>query len=85
MNVANFFISAVNTSIGKSYSIIGPEYIVKHARADELSDSILNSQLANLKNVLLALAALYILCQNLYKKLEDSQIELEPSKLFDFP
>ncbi len=59
--------------------------LVKHARADEPSDSIPNSQLANLKNVISALAALYILCQNLYKKLEDSQIELEPSKLFDFP
>lgn len=40
--------------------------LVKHARAEILPDSIPNSELANLKSVLWALAALYILCQNLY-------------------
>lgn len=58
--------------------------LVKHFRADKPEVGIPNYQLANLKNVISALAALYILCQNLYKKLEDSQIELEPSKLFEW-
>ena len=57
--------------------------LVKHARAEEPSDSIPNSQLANLKSVLWALAALYILCQNLYKLLGDSDLQLEPSRLFE--
>lgn len=57
--------------------------LVKHARAEEPSDSIPNSQLANLKSVLCALAALYILCQNLYKLLDDSDLQLEPSRLFE--
>lgn len=57
--------------------------LVKHARADEPSDSIPNSQLANLKSVLWGLAALYILCQNLYKLLGESDLQLEPSRLFE--
>ena len=57
--------------------------LVKHARAEEPSDSIPNSQLANLKSVLWALAALYILCQNLYKLLGESDLQLEPSRLFE--
>ena len=57
--------------------------LVKHARAEEPSDSIPNSQLANLKSILCALAALYILCQNLYKLLGESDQQLEPSKLFE--
>jgi len=57
--------------------------LVKHFRADKPEVGIPNYQFANLKNVISALAALYILCQNLYKKLEDSQIELEKSKLFE--
>lgn len=56
--------------------------LVKHARAAEPPNSIPNSQLANLKNVLMAMAALYILCQNLYKHLGESDLQLEPSKLF---
>ena len=39
---------------------------VKHARAEIPPNSIPNSELANLKSELRALAALYILCQNLY-------------------
>ncbi|MBO7061032.1 MAG: hypothetical protein J6W54_08080 [Fibrobacter sp.] len=57
--------------------------LVKHARAEEPSDGIPNSQLANLKSVLWALAALYILCQNLYKLLGESDLQLEPSRLFE--
>lgn len=57
---------------------------VKHFRADKPENGIPNYQLANLKNVIHALAALNILCTNLYKKLEDSQVELEPSKLFEW-
>lgn len=57
--------------------------LVKHARAEEPSDSIPNSQLANLKSVLCALAALYILCQNLYKLLGESDLQLESSRLFE--
>lgn len=57
--------------------------LVKHARAEEPSDSIPNSQLANLKSVLCALAALYILCQNFYKLLGPSDLQLEPSRLFE--
>ena len=30
-----------------------------------------------------ALAALYILCQNLYKLLDESDLQLEPSRLFE--
>ena len=30
-----------------------------------------------------ALAALYILCQNLYKLLGESDLQLEPSRLFE--
>lgn len=57
--------------------------LVKHARANEPSGTIPNSQLANLKSVLYALAGLYILCQNLYKLLDESDLVLEPSKLFE--
>ena len=56
---------------------------VKHARAEEPSDTIPNRQLAHLKNVLFALAGLYILCQNLYKHLGESDLPQEPSKLFE--
>ena len=42
-----------------------------------------NYQLAHLKNVMNALAALYILCQNLYKLLGESDLQLEPSRLFE--
>lgn len=56
---------------------------VKHARAEEPLDTIPNRQLAHLKNVLFALAGLYILCQNLYKHIGESDQPLEPSKLFE--
>ena len=36
-----------------------------------------------MKNVMNALAALYILCQNLYKLLGESDLQLEPSRLFE--
>ena len=57
--------------------------LVKHARAEIPPDSIPNSELANLKCVLWALVALYILCQNLYKLLGESDLPLEPSRLFE--
>ena len=57
--------------------------LVKHFRADVPEKGIPNYQLAHLKNVMLALSALYILCQNLYKLLDDSDLPLESSKLFE--
>ena len=57
--------------------------LVKHARAEIPPDSIPNSELANLKSVLWALAALYILCQNLYKLFGNSDLMLESSWLFE--
>ena len=57
--------------------------LVKHARAEEPSGTIPNRQLANLKSVLYALAGLYILCQNLYKHLGESDLPQAPSKLFE--
>lgn len=57
--------------------------LVKHFRADVSENGIPNYQLAHLKNVMLALAAFYILCQNLYKLLGESDLQLEPSRLFE--
>ena len=57
--------------------------LVKHFRADVPEKGIPNYQLAHLKNVMNALAALYILCQNLYKLLGESNLQLEPSRLFE--
>ena len=57
--------------------------LVKHFRADVPEKGIPNYQLAHLKNVMNALAALYILCRNLYKLLGESDLQLEPSKLFE--
>ena len=57
--------------------------LVKHFRADVPEKGIPNYQRAHLKNVMNALAALYILCQNLYKLLGESDLQLEPSKLFE--
>jgi len=56
---------------------------VKHFRAETPERGIPNYQLAHLKNVMAALSALYILCQNLYKLLGGSNLPLEPSKLFE--
>jgi len=57
--------------------------LVKHFRADVPEKGIPNYQRAHLKNVMNALAALYILCQNLYKLLGESDLQLEPSRLFE--
>ena len=57
--------------------------LVKHFRADAPEKGIPNYQRAHLKNVMNALAALYILCQNLYKLLGESDLQLEPSRLFE--
>ena len=57
--------------------------LVKHFRADEPENSIPNYQRANLKNVMLALSALYILCHNYYKLLGESDTALEQSQLFE--
>ncbi len=46
-------------------------------------DRIPNYQRSHLKNVMNALAALYILCRNLYKLLGESDLQLEPSWLFE--
>ena len=55
---------------------------VKHFRADIPEVGIPNYQLANLKNVMLALSALFILSVSLYEKL-DGEINYKPeSKLF---
>lgn len=61
----------------KSYNL------VKHFRADVPEKGVPNYQRANLKNVIQALAALHILCKNLYKKLDGSKEDLEESKLFE--
>ena len=57
--------------------------LVKHFRADVPEKGIPNYQRAHQKNVVLALAALYILCQNFYKLLGESDLQLEPSRLFE--
>ena len=57
--------------------------LVKHYRTDEPENSIPNYQRANLKNVMLALSALFILCNNIYKLLGESDLPLEQSKLFE--
>lgn len=57
--------------------------LVKLFRADVPEKGIPNYQRARLKNVMNALAALYILCQNLYKLLGESDLQLEPSRLFE--
>ncbi len=57
--------------------------LVKHFRADVPENSIPNHQRANLKNVMIALSALYILCHNYYKLLGESDTALEQSQLFE--
>lgn len=57
--------------------------VVKHDRTEKPEKGIPNYQLAHLKNVIHSLAGLYVLCIRLYKKLEDNQIELEKSRLFE--
>lgn len=55
---------------------------VKHYRSDVPEKGIPNYQLANLKNVLSALAALYVLCKSFYMVLDDSDDKLLESTLF---
>lgn len=55
---------------------------IKHFRAEEPEVGIPNYQLANLKNVLHAMAALYLLMMSLYEKLGGDILELDNSRLF---
>ena len=55
---------------------------VKHFRANNPENNIPNYQLANLKNVMYALSALYILCISFYNRLEGEDEPLVGSKLF---
>ena len=56
---------------------------VKHNRADTPEKGIPNYQLANLKNVMYAISALYILCNKFFDKLDGEDCILDESKLFN--
>lgn len=56
---------------------------VKHSRADIPEKGIPNYQLANLKNVMSAMSALYILCTIFFFSLEGEWCDLEESRLFE--
>lgn len=55
---------------------------VKHYRADTPEKGIPNYQLANLKNVMYAISALFILCCRFFEKLDGDESCLGESKLF---
>ncbi len=55
---------------------------VKHFRADVPENGIPNYQLANLKNVILALSALFMLSVSLYEKLDGETDYIPQSKIF---
>lgn len=55
---------------------------VKHFRADIPEKGVPNYQLANLKNVMNALSALYLLCQSFYALLDGEDAVLVGTKLY---
>lgn len=55
---------------------------VKHFRAETPEKGIPNYQLANLKNVMNALSALYLLCQSFYNVLEGEDDVLAGTRLY---
>lgn len=55
---------------------------VKHRRGEKSEQGVYNYQKANLKNVLSALAGLYIVCTLFYNQVSDDDSKLE-SKLFE--
>lgn len=57
--------------------------LVKHFRTASPDKGKPNYQQANLKNVMLALAALNIICKKMFARLENAQVVLEESKLFE--